>query len=85
MNTRRFTIFAIEPNTWAAHAPASVYILAKAIADAQSAAPVAIRDVMANIVDFDTVLGKFSFDAVGDAVYNPIALIVKDAQLQVFE
>ena len=40
---------------------------------------------MANIIDWDTVLGKFSFDAVGDAVYNPIILIVKNGQLQVFE
>ena len=79
------TKYGIEPSTWAAHAHASVYILAKAIADAQSSDPVEIRDAMANIMDLDTVLGKFSFDAVGDAVYNPIVLIVKNGQLQVFE
>ena len=79
------TKYGIEPSTWAAHGHASVYILAKAIADVQSTDPVKIRDAMANIMDFDTVLGKFSFDAVGDAVYNPIVLIVKNGQLQVFE
>ena len=79
------TRYGIEPNTWAAHAHASVYILAEAIADAQSTDPVKIRDAMTNIMDLDTVLGKFSFDAVGDAVYNPIVLIVKHGQLQVFE
>ena len=40
---------------------------------------------MANIIDWDTVLGKFPFDAVGDAVYNPIVLIVENSELQVFE
>ncbi len=77
--------YGIEPDVWAAQAYATVYILAKAIADAQSADPSAIRDALANITDFDTILGKFSFNAVGDAVYDPIVLIVKDGQFQVFE
>ena len=79
------TRYGIEPSTWAAHAHASVYILANAMANAQSTNPVKIRDVLANTMDLDTVLGKFSFDAVGDAVYNPIVLIVENGQLQVFE
>ena len=77
--------YGIEPDVWAAQSYASVYILAKAIADAQSADPSAIRDALANITDFDTILGKFSFNTVGDAVYDPIVLIVKDGQFQVFE
>ena len=77
--------YGIEPSIWAAQAYASVYILAKALADAQSTDPTAIRDAMANIMDLDTVLGRFSFDAVGDAVYNPIVLVVQNGQLQVFE
>ena len=77
--------YGIEPDIWAAQAYATVYILAKAIADAQSADPSAIRDALANITDFDTILGKFSFNDVGDAVYDPIVLIVKDGEFQVFE
>ena len=77
--------YGIEPDVWAAQSYASVYILAKAIADAQSADLSAIRDALANITDFDTILGKFSFNAVGDAVYDPIVLIVKNGQFQVFE
>ena len=77
--------YGIAPNIWAAQSYASVYILAKAIADAQSADPTAIRDALANIIDFDTILGKFSFDTVGDAIYDPIVLIVKNGELQVFE
>ena len=77
--------YGIEPNIWAAQSYASVYILAKAIADAQSADAAAIRDALANITDFDTVLGKFSFDNIGDAVYDPVVLIVQNGELQVFE
>ena len=77
--------YGIEPDVWAAQSYATVHILAKAIADAQSADPSAIRDALANITDLDTILGKFSFNAVGDAVYDPIVLIVKDGQFQVFE
>ena len=77
--------YGIEPDVWAAQSYATVYILAKAIADAQSADPSAIRDALANITDFDTILGKFSFNDVGDAVYDPIVLIVKDGEFQVFE
>ena len=77
--------YGIEPDIWAAQAYATVYILAKAIADAQSADPSAIRDALSNITDFDTILGKFSFNAVGDAVYDPIVLIIKDGEFQVFE
>ncbi len=77
--------YGIEPNIQAAQSYATVYILAKAIADAQSDDPHAIRDALANITDFDTILGKFSFNAVGDAVYDPIALIVKNGEIQIFE
>ena len=77
--------YGVEPNTFAAQSYASVYLLVTAIKKAQSMDSRAIRDAMANIMDFDTVLGQFSFDAVGDAVYNPIILIVENGQFQVFE
>ena len=79
------TKYGIEPNTFSAQSYASVYILAEAIANAQSADSTAIRDKMADIREFDTVLGKFSFDASGDAIYDPIILIVKNGQFEVFE
>lgn len=79
------TKYDVEPNTFAAQSYAAVYILAEAIANARSADSTAIRDKMANIREFDTVLGKFSFDASGDAIYDPIILIVKNGQFEVFE
>ena len=54
--------YDVETSIWAAQSYASVYILAKAIADAQSTDAAAIRDALANITDFDTILGSFSFD-----------------------
>ncbi len=77
--------YGIEPDIWAAQPYASVYILAKAIADAQSTDATAIRDALANITDLDTILGKFSFDAAGDAIYDPVVLIVQNGELQTFE
>ena len=77
--------YGVEPDVWAAQSYATVHILAKAIADVQSADSNAIRSALADITDFDTILGKFSFNAVGDAVYDPIILIVKDGQFEVFE
>ena len=77
--------YGIEPNIWAAQSYTAVYILAKGIADAQSTDPKAIAAALAEIRDFDTILGPFSFNAVGDAVYDPIVLIVKDGEFEVFE
>lgn len=75
----------MEPNIWAAQFYAAVHILAKGITDAQSTDPKAIAAALAEIRDFDTILGPFSFNDVGDAVYNPIVLIVKDGEFEVFE
>lgn len=78
-------IYGMEPNVFVAASYAAVYILAEAIKNAESTDPVSIRDALANIMDFDTVLGKFSFNADGDAVYDQKTLIVKDGILQPFE
>ncbi len=77
--------YGSEPNAWTAQSYAAVYIVAAAIAEAQSTDPAAIRDILANIKDFDTVLGAFSFNAVGDAVYDPIVQIVENGEFQIFE
>ena len=77
--------YGVEPNTWAAHSYATVYILAQAIADAQSTDAEAIRNAMANIENLDTVLGNFSFDADGDAVHDATILTVENGDFKVFE
>ena len=77
--------YGMEPNIWAAQFYAAVHIIAKGIADAQSTDPKAIAAALAEIRDFDTILGRFSFNDVGDAVYDPIVLIVKDGEFEIFE
>ena len=79
------TKYGVEPNTFAAQSYAALYILVEAISRAQSTDSIAIRDALANIKEFDTVLGKFSFDGSGDAIYDPIVLIVNNGQLEVFK
>lgn len=77
--------YDIDPNIWAAQAYTTLYILTEAIMNAQSTDSLAIRDALANIMDFDTVLGKFSFNADGDAVYDLVILVVENGELVVFE
>ena len=77
--------YGVEPSIYAAQSYASVYILAEAIANAQSTDSTAIRDAMASLSDFDTVLGKFSFNDIGDTVYDPVMLIVENGEFQAFK
>ena len=77
--------YGTDPNAWAAQSYATLYILADAIAKAGSTDSTAIRDALANVMDFPTILGQFSFDPVGDAIYDPIVLVVKNGQFEVFE
>ena len=77
--------YGAEPNPWAAQSYAALYILAEAIANTRPADVTAIRDALANIKKFDTVLGKFSFNAVGDAVYDLMILAVQNGNFEVFE
>lgn len=79
------TKFGVKPNNYAARSYTTLHIFAEALAKAQSTDPTAIRDALANVKDFDIIFGKFSFDANGDAVYDPKILIVKDGELALFE
>ena len=56
-----------------------------AISDAGAADSFAIRDALAATRNANTVLGSFSFDEVGDAVYDPVVLIVRNGALALFE
>ena len=73
--------YGFEPETWAAQAYATLYILVEAIMDAQSTDSTPIRDALTNITGFDTVLGEFSFNENGDAGYSPKVLVVQEGEL----
>ena len=77
--------YGIDADPWAAQSYATLYILAEAIANAQSTEATAVRDELGKIMDFPTVMGNFSFDEVGDAVYDPIILTVENGELVAFE
>ncbi len=79
------TQFGMAPSNFAARAYAAFHILAEAIQRAHATDSAAIRAALASIRDFDTILGKFSFDANGDAVYDPKVLVVKDGELRLFQ
>ena len=73
-----------EPSVFSALAYTSVKLLVNAISQAGSTDSDAIREALAGTSDFETVLGGFSFDAVGDAVYDPIVLIARDGAFEAF-
>ncbi len=79
------TTYGREPNTWAAQSYTTLYVLAEAIANARATDSESIRDALANIRDLETVLGAFSFDAVGDADYDPTIIVVENGELKRFE
>ena len=77
--------YGIDADPWAAQSYATLHILAGAIKNAQSTEATAVRDALAHTMDFPTVMGNFSFDEVGDAVYDPIILTVENGELVAFE
>ena len=74
-----------EPNTWAAQSYTTLYVLAEAIANAQATDSESIRNALADIRDLDTVLGSFSFDEVGDAMYDPTIIVVENGEIKALE
>ncbi len=77
--------YNLEPTVLSALTYTSVHLLMNAISDAGAADSFAIRDALAATRNTNTVLGSFSFDEVGDAVYDPVVLIVKNGALALFE
>ena len=77
--------YGSEPGPWAAQAYATLHILTHAIMNTQSPDSMGIRDALAQTMDLPTILGNFSFDPNGEAVYDPIVFMVKDGALQLFE
>lgn len=77
-----------EPSPWAAQAYATLYILADAVKRAASTDSAAIRDALAE-TNLTTILGNFSFDENGEAMYDQIeervALIVENGKLKILE
>lgn len=72
------------PSVFGALAYTSVKLLVNAVSEADSINSHEIQEALAATSDYETILGSFSFDSVGDAVYDPIILIAHDGAFQTF-
>ena len=77
--------YGYEPHPWGAISYVSLVVLAKAIAETGSMDASEIKRAMINTREVDTILGRFSFNPDGDAVYNPIVLKVRNGAFEVFK
>ena len=77
--------YGTTPNAFAAVSYACVHIFAEALNNAAATDAHSIRDALSEISELDTILGKFSFNADGDAVYEPNVLIVRNGMLRAFD
>ena len=73
------------PDQFAAQAYTAAWVTALAIKNAGSTDRAAVRDALARIKDFDSPLGKFSFDANRDPVHEPVVLAVNGGKFEVFK
>lgn len=78
-------IHGSEPSRFLAQEYAAVQVFAAALKNAPSTSADDIRNALANIKDLDTILGKFTFQANGQAVYDPIILVVNNGALEVLQ
>ncbi|MDE0042802.1 MAG: ABC transporter substrate-binding protein, partial [Candidatus Poribacteria bacterium] len=78
------SVYGTDPDAWAAQSYATLHILNEAGTRAGSSDPMAIAEALRSI-SIDTILGSFSFDENGDAIYEPFVHIVKDGKLVPFE
>lgn len=74
-----------EPDQFAAQAYDGLYLYAEAIKNAGEADRDAVRDALAEIKDFEGILGTMSFDEVGDIVMDPTVLVIEGGQFKLFE
>ena len=73
-----------DPDQFAAQAYTAAWAAALAIKNAGSVDRAAVRAALAQIKDFDSPLGKFSFDANRDPVHEAVVLTVKGGKFEVF-
>jgi branched-chain amino acid transport system substrate-binding protein len=72
--------YSSSPDQFAAQAYTGAWLLATAIRCADSVDHTAVRDSLAEIADFDSPLGVFSFDETRNPVHDPIAQLVVEGK-----
>jgi branched-chain amino acid transport system substrate-binding protein len=72
-----------SPDQFSAQAYTGAWLFATAIRCADSADPADVRDALAEIEDFESPLGVFSFDEDRNPLHDPVAQIVVDGAFTV--
>jgi len=77
--------YGIKPDQFAAQAYTGTWLLANAIRTAGSGNPQAIREALADISNFTTPMGSFSFTSDREPVHPAVVQIVKNGRFTIFK
>lgn len=75
--------YEVSPDQFAAQSYTGVWLMATAIRCANSTESADIRDALADIEEFDSPLGSFSFDEDRNPVHDPVAQIIVDGTFEI--
>lgn len=75
--------YSTSPDQFAAQSYTGAWLMATAIRCADSSDSADIRDALAEIEDFDSPLGSFSFDEDRNPVHDPVAQIIVDGAFEI--
>lgn len=73
----------IAPGDLEARGYVAMQVLEEALVTASDFRAESIKSALAGIRNLDTIFGSFSFNDVGDAVYNPIVVEIRDNEFEI--
>jgi branched-chain amino acid transport system substrate-binding protein len=76
--------YGVQPDQFAAQAYTGTWLIANAVRTGRSGEPGAIRNALAEIANFTTPLGSFSFDGSREPVHPSIVQIIRNGRFTVF-
>ena len=76
--------YGVKPDQFAAQAYVGTWLIAYAVRSGGSGDPSAIRNALADIANFTTPLGSFSFDGSREPVHPSIVQVIRNGKFTVF-
>jgi len=76
--------YSVKPDQFAAQAYVGTWLIAYAVRTGGSGDPAAIRNALADIANFTTPLGSFSFDGSREPVHPSIVQVIRNGKFTVF-
>ena len=76
--------YGVKPDQFAAQAYMGTWLIAYAVRTGGSGDPAAIRNALADIANFTTPLGSFSFDGSREPVHPSIVQVIRNGRFTVF-